>query len=682
MRRLLFVVLALLVVAGCHRRRHHNWVPDDDSDSSAPVVTSTSPARDATGVAADTDVRAFFSQAMNDETVTSATFLVTGSGGSPVAGSVSYVPASRAARFLPSSPLDDDTLYSARITTGVENSEGQAMDVDYVWSFRTAGESTPPVVDSTIPDTDETGVPINSTIYAHFNKAMNGLTIDDTTFTLTYEGEGTVSVPGTVSYDEAGHVAGFLPDFPLDHGILYTATVTVGVQDTFGNPLEFDYVWTFTTTTDAIRPTVACTIPDDGDVDVAINRKFVVYFSEAMDDASISDASVLVSGPDALPVTGVVSYDAANRAAQFLPDAPLAAGLHTATVTAEVTDLGGNTMEFDYVWTFTVGISEDLTLPSVISTLPADGAIDVPLNARVTAIFDEPMDSFTLTPTTFTFTLLQDATTPVDGIVVVPCPGTSATFIPATDLLPETAYEATITLGALDLAGNTLEFDFVWTFTTGTSAMAGQLPVDLAAAEPFVILAYATITNDGPTIITGDVGLYPGTDIVGLMPGGPGLVVGTQYGPGDPIVLAAKGALTDAYTEAAGRDVNRISCPGELGGLTLAPGLYNTASSTGISSAGILTLDAQGDENAVWVFQVGVILSTTDATSIVLSGGAQAKNVFWIVAESATIGTTCIFKGNILVLASISLNTGATLDGRALAQTGEVTLLSNLVTKP
>jgi hypothetical protein len=143
----------------------------------------------------------------------------------------------------------------------------------------------------------------------------------------------------------------------------------------------------------------------------------------------------------------------------------------------------------------------------------------------------------------------------------------------------------------------------------------------------------------------------------------------------------AKLALTSAYTDAAGRATGPISLPGDLSGLTLAPGLYTNSTSV-MLSAGNVTLDAQGNPNATWIFQMGSTLTTIAGTQVVLAGGAKAANVFWQVGSSATLGTNSIFKGNILAEASISVNTGAVVEGRLLTQTGAVTLLSNVVTVP
>ena len=150
---------------------------------------------------------------------------------------------------------------------------------------------------------------------------------------------------------------------------------------------------------------------------------------------------------------------------------------------------------------------------------------------------------------------------------------------------------------------------------------------------------------------------------------------------GDPAAAQAQGDLTIAYNDAAGRTVGAVTVAGNLGGQTLAPGLYTSTSSLEISS-GDLTLDALGDPNAVWIFQMASTLTTTAGRQVILSGGAQAANIFWQVGSSATIGTTSVFKGNILAYTAITMNTGATLDGRALARNGAVALDGNTITVP
>ena len=211
--------------------------------------------------------------------------------------------------------------------------------------------------------------------------------------------------------------------------------------------------------------------------------------------------------------------------------------------------------------------------------------------------------------------------------------------------------------------------------TTANLTAADQLPVDLGSAANFAVLGASTLTNTGPTIINGDLGLWPGTSVTGFYP--PGEVNGTIYA-GDTAAQHAQASLTIAYNDAAGRTVGVVGVAGDLGGRTLAPGLYKSTSTLAIT--GDLYLDANGDPNAVFIFQIGSGLTVTTGGQVVLIGGAKAANIFWQVGSSATLGTYSVLKGTILAYASITIATGATLDGRALAQNAAVTLDSNAVT--
>ena len=245
-------------------------------------------------------------------------------------------------------------------------------------------------------------------------------------------------------------------------------------------------------------------------------------------------------------------------------------------------------------------------------------------------------------------------TTPVTGTVTYDVGSKIATFTPASNLAANTVYAVTMTTGAKDLAGNALASNYAWSFTTAATA-AGQAPVVLGSATTFEVLAGSTVTSTGATTVNGDLGVSPGTAVTGFPPG---LVNGTIHA-GDAAAAQAQLDLTTAYNDAAGRTVGAITVAGNLGGQTLTPGLYKSTSSLAISS-GDLTLDAQGDANAVFIFQMASTLTTTSGRQVILSGGAKAANVFWQVGSSATLGTTSVFKGNILALASITVTTGAT----------------------
>lgn len=200
-------------------------------------------------------------------------------------------------------------------------------------------------------------------------------------------------------------------------------------------------------------------------------------------------------------------------------------------------------------------------------------------------------------------------------------------------------------------------------------------PITLGSLSGFRILAGSTVANTGPTSVDGDIGVWAGTAVTGFPPG---TLTGTIYtGPGAGPAQTAQSDLTTAYNEAAGKPPG-TSVSGNIGGLTLAPGVYTSSSSLAISS-GDLTLTGLGDSNAVFIFQIASTLTVTSGRQVILTGGAQAANVFWQVGSSATLGTGSDFSGIVMALASITLETGATLHGRALASTGGVTLDSNVV---
>jgi len=203
-----------------------------------------------------------------------------------------------------------------------------------------------------------------------------------------------------------------------------------------------------------------------------------------------------------------------------------------------------------------------------------------------------------------------------------------------------------------------------------------QNAVALASTYSFAIIAGSAISNTGATTITGDIGLSPGTSIGGFPPG---VLSGTQH-INDAIANQAKIDLTAAYNDAVGRtSTDIVTLSGNIGGLTLTPGLYKSTSSLAISS-GDLTFDAKGNANAVFIIQIASTLTTTSGRKVILSGGALAANIFWQVGSSATFGTTSVMKGTVLAMQSITFNTGASLEGRGLTRTGGITMAGNALT--
>jgi hypothetical protein len=375
---------------------------------------------------------------------------------------------------------------------------------------------------------------------------------------------------------------------------------------------------------------------------------------DGSDATAINNPNADAAGPDAAS-TG--SPDGSDASAINNPNAD--AG--SADAESDVADAGNpDANESD---------AANTTPPVVVSTNPANGTAGVSIAKILTATFSQPMDPTTINAATFT---LEQGTTPVLGVVSVL--GAIATFVPTSDLALNTTYTAAITTGAKDLAGNAIASPYTWTFTTSA---CGQAPVALASAASFVVLAGSTVTSTGPTSIIGDLGVSPGTAITGFPPG---TVVGAEHA-GDPTAAQGVADLTTAYNNTANRTLCAITVAGNLGGQTLTPGLYKSTSSLAIS-AGDLTLDAQGDPDAVFIFQMASTLTTTPGRQVILSGAAKSTNVFWQVGTSATLGTTTAFQGTIMANQAITLDTGATLNGRALAMIAAVALESNTIVMP
>jgi len=204
------------------------------------------------------------------------------------------------------------------------------------------------------------------------------------------------------------------------------------------------------------------------------------------------------------------------------------------------------------------------------------------------------------------------------------------------------------------------------------SAYATGINVNLGTAEAFAVLAGSTVTNTGFTNVYGNLGVWPGSAVTGFPPG---IVTGTIHA-NDAVALQAQSDLTAAYIFAAGQGCEIDLTGQDLGGLTLNPGVYCFGSSAQLT--GTVTLNGQGDPNAVFVFQIGSTLTTASSSSVVFINGGQGDSVFWQVGSSATLGTTTEFAGNILAFTSITLNTDANIHcGRALARNGAVTMDDN-----
>jgi len=666
----------------------------------SPIVISTDPINLATGVVLNKVVAATFSVPMDYLSLTTTTFTLK-QGVNVIAGAVTY--SGTTASFTPTSILSPGLVYTGTITTGTKSLAGIPLAADYVWTF-TTGLS--PTVISTDPINLATGVVLNKIVSATFSVPMDYLTITGTTFTLK---QGANVIAGAVTYN--GTVASFTPTSDLSPGLVYTGTITTGAKSLLGVPLGANYVWTFST---GGSPTVTSTSPANLATAVALNKIVTANFSMAMDPLTINGINfTLTQGANVL--TGTVSYN--GTTASFTPSNVLVAGLvYTGTITTGAKSLAGIPLAANYVWTFT---TIPAAAPNIILTDPIDKSTGVALNKTIGATFDMPMDRTTLVSPATTFTLMQ-GTTVIAGTVTYS--SANAYFKPSVDLLFGTTYTAKITTGAKNVAGTPIAKDSVWTFTTlpEVKPLFSSIFGSFGGNAGITNQGIYTVINNGSigttaasTLITG---FHDSTgDVYTETPLNIGNVTGRIYTDAPPPVIFAAGgpyggnastmAIAQAGLQAASDfyiSISPANKPGgttlstsELGGRTLAPGIYVSGSSYDITTLD-LTLDAQGDPNAEWIFQVPTALTVgtpSGARSVILTGGAQAKNVYWYVGTSAVIN----YAGGGTMVGTIIANSGVTLsspgnstnttvqtvlNGRAISLVSSVTMVNTIINVP
>ncbi len=682
--------------------------------TTVPVVTSTDPSCDVTGVPVNATINATFNEGMDASTLNSTTFTLM-LGSSPVFGVVTYNKVTATATLTLPNNLLPNTIYTATITTGAGDLGGNTLAVPYTWTFTTGTSSVSPIVVATDPTNLATSVAVTKQLSATFNVAMDPATINTSTFTLVQTVSGS-AVIASVSY--SGTTAMLTPSNDLLPSTNYTATITTGAKDTSAQPLAANFTWTFTTQAAAVAPAVVSTDPANLATDVPANKQLAATFNKAMNPTTISSATfTLKQTVSSAPVSGSVTY--AGFTATFTPSTNLAANTNfTATITTGAKDLAGNPLASNFSWTFTTS-DPDVTPPTVIATNPTDEASSVPIDINIAATFDKAMNATTISTLTFTLEDISEGAIPVAGAVTYDAITKIATFNPTTNLSSNHPFRATVTNGVKDVAANAMLVNKVWTFSTSSQQV--QLPVVLGAAAPFGTFGGgAGMTNDGVfTVINGDIGTTAAsTTVTGFHDSvgdiytettlNKGQVNGKIYTNGPPPGGAGVGgnAVTMAIATQAASDANTAylnltpaSKPGgfdpgagQLGGLTLAPGIYKSAGATFQITGSDLTLDGQGDPNAVWVFQMAASLTVGGPSAprnVMLINGAQAKNVFWQVGSSATInaagGGTMV--GTIIASAGIAISTAGnvelvTLNGRALALNASTTLVNTVINVP
>ena len=552
-----------------------------------------------------------------------------------------------------------------------------------------------PLVIETNPDNAATNVPLNQVITVTFNEEMNPSTINSSSFIVT----GASTIAGTLTY--SGVTATFTPSVNLTPNTTYVVRITTAVKDLRGNALQEDYLFSFSTGA-TLQPLVLTTSPTPNETGVVLNKVVSATFNMPMDPATINTTTFTLK-QGTTTITGVVTYS--GNTALFTPNANLTANtVYTATITTGAHNMAGVALASNYVWNFTTGA---IVAPRVILTDPFNTETGVLLNKVVTATFDMAMDPLTITTSTFT---LKQGTDVILGSVSYS--GNMASFTPNNPLLANAVFTATITTGAKNVAGVSIANNYVWTFTTINSSNAP----DLGSASPFGAFGgNAGITNQGiNTVINGSIattaastlvtGFHDATAIYTETPLNVGFVTGAiSTAPPMPGTATSFAIATQALADAnaAYLSISPASMPGgidpgagELGGLTLAPGIYKSDSGTFNISNGNLTLDAQGDPNAVWIFQTASgltvgIAGPTGAKSVVLINGALPKNVFWHVGSTATIngagGGTMV--GTIIANSGVTFSTAGNavqtvLNGRALSLVSSVTMVNTTINVP
>lgn len=666
-------------------------------------------------------------------------------------GNVTLDTTNKIATYTPSANLMAMTPYTVTVTGAKSLATGLAPDTPTVWHFTTGAAPAAISITAVAPTANATNVSINTAVVsADFNEQIAPVT-GTASFNLTCA-LPCINPTGTVTRDGSNRIASIALSTTLTPMTVYTATIA-GVTSLATGALLPTYTWHFTTGSiaDTTRPSVTFTLPATSTpgptTGVATNMAVSALFSENLTPATVSATSFTVtcSTPCVNPA-GDLSYSVGTKTAIFTPASALMANTtYTAKITNAVTDLAGNTLKgnqaplpatSNYVWTFTTGATAASAANiSVMSTNPMSNDMSVCPGANINATFNIP-SGLRVAPTsvngsTFTITEANTAKTPVvaAAILVDAATGHVVSFNPLNDFVAGKTYTAILKSGVNGVKdsavpANTMSTDYTWNFAvTNCTVLPPIVPIPLGVAASFGTFGgSAGTTNQGIyTVINGDIGTTAvSTAVTGFHDGGVGCIytetdlnIGTVNGkiftsaPSPTVACPTEGTATTAAVAAAARADALIAYnalvakpagtdpgAGNLANLVLVPGVYTASSGSFMIEGGDLTLDAQGNANAVWVFQMASTLTVggpgaAAPQSIVLVNGAQAKNVFWQVGTAATInaGGGGTMAGTIISTAGTAISTDGnvavvTLNGRVLSLDASVTLVNTVINVP
>ncbi|MES2205437.1 MAG: Ig-like domain-containing protein [Pseudomonadota bacterium] len=417
-----------------------------------------SPAAGSTALPVSTVISATASKSLDPATVTSTTVTVSSALG-PVTGTVAYNSESKIITFTPTALLFNNTTYSVILTTGIKDTEGNALAGNDVWNFTTA--YLPRIISHT-PSTAASSVSVSPVISATVNKPLDPTTVNRNTVTVT---SALGAVNGTVTYDDETLLITFTPTTSLVNNTVYTVSLKTGIKDNDGGALEENEVWSFATTSSFVSvtpaPRFSTFTPTDGSTNVSINPVISAVSSRNLDASTVNNTNVTVSSGVGA-VTGTVAYNSTTKIITFTPTAPLFNNTnYTVTLKTGIKDTLGTALAEDNVWSFSTSYR-----PSFSDHSPAAGANTVPVSTTITATASKPLDPTTVNASTVTVTSALGA---VSGTVSYDAETLLVKFTPSANLINNTVYTVTLKTGIKDTQGRALEVNDVWNFSTSNT---------------------------------------------------------------------------------------------------------------------------------------------------------------------------------------------------------------------
>lgn len=463
---LLTLILGIALIWGC--TEEDQLLSTTTTEEPVLFVDSISPADSAANVSIYTPVVITFMRPMDTASYTSQRFYISADVGYALSTTDTTV------RFNPNSHWEENTLHEVEIRAGLKDTDGNIMPQDYTFSFTTGFSN--PYISSVSPINQQTKVPLNAVVAAHFFDDMNPATITPSTFYID-------GVSGSVSY--ADSTAIFTPAADLSLDETYTAVIKSTIETAGGTAIGRDYTWQFSTIkSDSIGPQVVSVSPVDGAIDISTAENISITFNEEIKFAGLNASIFTITG-NGIHYNGTIAVD--SNVLIFDPyDALEPNTLCSVSVAGRVVDLEDNGSPLILSWSFTT-----VEGPGVVSVSPLNGATGVPVNSAITAVFNHPMYGPTINSATFYY--YHSPSTPLTGTISYDAATQTATLIPATPLEYDTQYFVFLTDSIMNIYGTHLPATYAWSFTTAPPPIANTFyPEDGNLDVPLDIHPFAT----------------------------------------------------------------------------------------------------------------------------------------------------------------------------------------------